>query len=39
MIAIKLFIAFVLGIGIGGLGMFFYLSIKGRINNGGAGKV
>ena len=39
MIAIKLFIAFVLGVGIGGLGMFFYLSIKGRIANGGTGKV
>ena len=39
MIAIKLFIAFVLGIGIGGLGMFFYLSIKGRLTNGGTGKV
>lgn len=32
-------IAFVLGITIGGLGMFFYLSITGRLNNGGSGKV
>ena len=38
MIVVKLLIAFVLGIAVGGLGMFFYLSIKGRINNGGTGK-
>jgi len=38
MIAVKLLIAFVLGIAVGGLGMFFYLSIKGRISNVGTGK-
>lgn len=39
MIAVKLLIAFVLGIAVGGLGMFFYLSIKEMVKNGGSGKV
>jgi len=39
MIVVKLLIAFALGIAVGGLGMFFYLSIKGIVKNGGSGKV
>ena len=39
MIVIKLLIAFALGVAVGGLGMFFYLSIKGMVKNGGSGKV
>lgn len=32
-------IAFILGVVIGGLGMFFYLYTKGKVTNGGTGKV
>lgn len=32
-------IAFILGLVIGGLGMFFYLYTKGKVANGGSGKV
>lgn len=39
MIMIKLLIAFALGVAVGGLGMFFYLSFKGMVKNGGSGKV
>jgi hypothetical protein len=39
MITIKLLIAFVLGLAFGGLGMFFYLSLKGMVKNGGSGKI
>jgi len=39
MIMIKLFIAFALGAAVGGLGMFFYLSIKRMVKNGGSGKI
>jgi hypothetical protein len=43
MITIKLLIAFALGVAVGvavgGLGMFFYLSLKGMVKNGGSGKV
>jgi hypothetical protein len=39
MIMIKLFVAFALGVAVGGLGMFCYLSIKGMVKNGGSGKV
>ena len=34
MITIKLLIAFALGVAVGGLGMFFYLSIKGMGSKG-----
>lgn len=39
MITIKLLVSFVLGLAVGGLGMFFYLSLKGMVKNGGSGKV
>ena len=39
MITIKLLIAFALGVAVGGLGMFFYLYTKGKVTNGGTGKV
>lgn len=39
MIMIKLVIVFSLGVAVGGLGMFFYLSLKGMVKNGGSGKV
>ncbi len=35
MITIQLLITFVLGVLVGGLGMFFYLSIKGKVQNVG----
>ncbi len=39
MIMIKLLVAFAIGAAVGGLGMFFYLSLKGMVKNGGSGKV
>ncbi len=35
----KVIAAFVLGNIVGGLGMFFYLWLKGKVQNGGNGKV
>ena len=35
MITIKLVIAFALGTAVGGLGMFFYLWLKGKVQDGG----
>ena len=39
MITIKLVIAFALGAVVGGLGMFFYLWLKGKVQNVGKRKV
>jgi len=39
MIMIKLLIAFAFGVAVGGLGVFFYLLIKGMVKNGGSRKV
>ena len=35
----KVFIAFILGNIVGGLGMFFYLWMKGKVQDGGKRKI
>ena len=39
MITIKLIVAFALGAVVGGLGMFFYLWLKGKVQDGGKRKI